>query len=106
MNYSLLLKFSADYLRFKNGETEYLKFTVVPKKNIMSRSDKLVYIEGKVTVVRINRFKGEKSKLQIYRAVGHHVGGNSQKSYENIDLLLEDFEIQQDQYLAIREKKE
>ena len=62
------------------------------KKNITDRSGNTVYFVGKEAQVKIDEFKTG-SGFQIYRDVGHHVKGNSQKAYKSLDLLLCDFAL-------------
>ena len=104
MEYRELIKFSENYLQYRNGETSNFTFTVLPRRTILDKNKNTIYTEGILTVVNIARFSGETSKVQIYREIGHHVVGNSQKAYESLDSLFEDFEIQQDEYLAIQKK--
>lgn len=105
MDYRELIKFSENYLQYRNGETSNFTFTVLPRRTIVDRAKNTIYTEGSLVVVDINRFHGEKTKVQIYRAVGHHTIGNSQKAYDSLDLLFEDFEIQQAEYIAIKKKQ-
>ena len=104
MDYRELIKFSENYLQYRNGETSNFTFTVLPRRTIVDKNKNTIYTEGSLVVVNIDRFSGKTSKVQIYRAVGHHTTGNSQKAYDNLDLLFEDFEIQQAEYLAIKKK--
>ena len=103
MNYSELIKFSKNYNQYRNGETVRFEFTVIPKKKMVDKNNNTIYTEGLEAVVNIDRFK-DGSRFQIYRAVGHHLEGNSQKAYNNLDSLFEEFEIQKDQYLAIKKQ--
>ena len=106
MDYRELIKFSENYLQYQNGETSNFTFSVIPRRTIVDSAKNTIYSEGDLAVVEINRFHGEKSKVQIYRAVGRHVTGNSQKAYDSLDSLFEDFDIQQAEYIAAKKKKQ
>ena len=100
-----LIKLSMNYLQHQNGETNTFSYLVVPLVDVFDKGNNKVFSKGKQSQVSIDKFKQSLS-FQIYRDVGHWVKGNSHKSYKSLNLLMNDFEIIQAEYLEIKEVRE
>lgn len=100
-----LIKLSPNYLQYQNGETEYFTFNVTANKTMKDRAGNVIYTESVPVIVKIDKFK-DCEKHQIYRDVGQWCVGNSHKCYESLDLLLEDFIVNQVDYIPLKKKQD